>query len=313
MTSHKGVRVALLGCLVAAAVGAGEWVTYTSTGTTLRDVYMVTATNGWAVGDNGQLVHFDGSTWTAATSPTSASIRGLKMLSATSGWAVGTGGVILRYNGSSWTLATSPTSQDLYSVDLVSASDGWACGKGGVLLRYNGASWSVATSPTMQDLNAVDMVASSAVWVAGDAGVIYRYNGASWALQTTGVSFDLYGIALLDGTNGFAVGSYEAVLDYTPPSWTLVGQAAQDLDFCGVDYPAASVAWTLGDEGKGKFYDGNMWRMYNTHFTQTVYGVSFCSAIDGWAVGQGGTILKYIEGEPGVAPASWGKIKAVFQ
>ena len=78
---------------------------------------------------------------------------------ASDGWAVGEGGTIVRWDGSSWSTVTpSPTDYGLVSVDMVSASDGWAVGWAGMIHRWDGSSWSTVTSPTGYDLWSVDMV-----------------------------------------------------------------------------------------------------------------------------------------------------------
>ena len=46
------------------------------------------------------------------------------------GWAVGDAGVVLRYNGIAWQIVTGPefTGYDFRNVHMVSASDGWIVG-----------------------------------------------------------------------------------------------------------------------------------------------------------------------------------------
>ena len=56
--------------------------------TTLNSVSMISSTDGWAVGDDGVILHWDGSTWTQQSSPTIAELNELLMLSSTDGWIV---------------------------------------------------------------------------------------------------------------------------------------------------------------------------------------------------------------------------------
>jgi len=78
--------------------------------------------------------------WSTATSPTGEILLSVFMVSASDGWAVGGNGVILHYSGGSWSVVTSPTTDNLRSVFMVSASDGWAVGFGGpgTILHYTG-------------------------------------------------------------------------------------------------------------------------------------------------------------------------------
>lgn len=62
------------------------------------------------------------------------------------GWAVGENGVMLHFSGGKWTLAPNVTSQPLNSVYMLSATDGWAVGDGGTILHYTGGKWTVVHS-----------------------------------------------------------------------------------------------------------------------------------------------------------------------
>ena len=92
----------------------------------LQSVFMFSATDGWAVGYYGTVLHWNGSAWTKVTSPTTYDLYSIAMVSATDGWAMGKNGTILHWNGSAWTKVTSPTTYDLRSIAMVSATDGWA-------------------------------------------------------------------------------------------------------------------------------------------------------------------------------------------
>ena len=74
--------------------------------------------------------------------PCQLSLSSAAMVSPTDGWAVGEGGIILHWNGSVWSQVTSPITGWLLSVAMVSTTDGWAIGEGGVILHWNGGTWS---------------------------------------------------------------------------------------------------------------------------------------------------------------------------
>ena len=56
----------------------------------------------YAVGENGTIIHFDGTTWTTTGSPTSEDLYGIWGSSGTDIFAVGDNATIVHYNGS-WT------------------------------------------------------------------------------------------------------------------------------------------------------------------------------------------------------------------
>jgi hypothetical protein len=73
---------------------------------------------------------------------TFTSFNGIAMVSASDGWAVGIGGLIVHYSSGVWTSLASPTSQTLQSIAMLSASEGWAVGDRGTILHYAGGAWS---------------------------------------------------------------------------------------------------------------------------------------------------------------------------
>lgn len=58
--------------------------------------------NVFAVGSNGAIWHFDGTSWTSMTSGVVTTLTGVAALSPKNAYAVGDGGVMLRYDGISW-------------------------------------------------------------------------------------------------------------------------------------------------------------------------------------------------------------------
>jgi hypothetical protein len=70
-------------------------------------------------------------------------LLGLAMRSASDGWAVGSQGTLIHYGGGQWRQVHGPTTRDLYAVTQVGAADGWAVGDGAIL-HLTGGRWSVA-------------------------------------------------------------------------------------------------------------------------------------------------------------------------
>jgi hypothetical protein len=70
--------------------------------------------------------------WNKVPSPTDASVEALDMINSTDGWAVGGEGSIIHWDGTSWNNVTSPTTTWLDSVDMISSTDGWIVGADGI-------------------------------------------------------------------------------------------------------------------------------------------------------------------------------------
>ena len=114
------------------------------------------------------------------TSPTTNDLYDVFMVSASDGWAVGYGGTMLRWNGTDWSTVTSPTTTTIYSIFVVSADDVWIVGSGGMTIHWNGAYWSTVASPTAENLWSVHIVSSSDGWAVGEAGTIIQWTGTEW-------------------------------------------------------------------------------------------------------------------------------------
>jgi hypothetical protein len=209
--AHGALRVAgsavVIGTLLVTATPA-----YASTSTQLPvtstgffgdflDVTVVSATDGWAVGGNGNGIveRFNGARWSLVASPdllagttnSWATLAGVDSVPAGSAFAVGSAtgtnqagksAVALRWNGSAWNRLAVPKPADsdtgFTAVKAFSASDVWAIGdtattsvRKTLAMHYNGTSWTTTPTPIPgtrnNDLKAVDGVAANDVWAVG--------------------------------------------------------------------------------------------------------------------------------------------------
>src|SRR5690242_13730222 len=79
-----------------------------ATTSAMRDVWGTSPSDVFAVGDNGTILHFDGSAWNRMVSGTSASLTKVWGASSTEVYASSPDNAILRYNGSMWSPLTIP-------------------------------------------------------------------------------------------------------------------------------------------------------------------------------------------------------------
>ena len=121
----------------------------------------------FAVGDAGTVLYNNGTTtWQPQTSGTTAKLRGVWGTSSTDIFAVGANGTILHYNGSSWTPQTSGTTQELLSVWGVSPTSVYAVG-GSAILHYDGSAWTPVSTNFPMDYRSVWGTSASSVFVGG--------------------------------------------------------------------------------------------------------------------------------------------------
>lgn len=90
-------------------------------------------------------------------------------------WAVGREGTILKWNGSSWAAQTSGTTQLLFSVWGTDANNVWAVGDVGTILKWNGTSWAAQASGTTKAMFSVWGSDANNIWVVREDGMILQY------------------------------------------------------------------------------------------------------------------------------------------
>lgn len=162
------------------------------------------ATNDiWAVDDNtGELVHYDGASWTSA----GVFLPGVHHydmygFAANDIWLTGETGRMHHYNGSVWSTATIGNlgTETFNSVFGVASNDVWAIGStlagggSGQAYHWNGSTWTqVAVPGGAVEFRGAWGSASNDIWFGSDNGVIYHWNGTSisaYSPNFPGVSF----------------------------------------------------------------------------------------------------------------------------
>jgi hypothetical protein len=273
----------------------------TQRGYALNSIYMVSASDGWAVGSaqgaqDPLMVHYNGNHWDQMTNPSGTRVLAsaswltqVVMLSANEGWAVGgftdfnnhNFGLILHYTNGLWARQTFPNVY-LSGLAMLSPREGWAVGttslapgpaQKGVLLHYTGGSW--ASVPAFGSaLTQVVMTSPGNGWVVGQTfppgsaaasgPSLWRYDGKAWTAVTIPGIDTVTKLSLLSASDGWAVG-FSA-----HPAGAAVSLA-----------PASS----MGGDTVFAHYDGQTWTATQTMQNTAVAALSLDAPNDGWAVG----------------------------
>ncbi len=165
---------------------------------TLLAVDFTSPEDGWAVGLNSRILHWDGKQWNIFPSPVKTHYNAIQMLDRNDGWAVGHAGIIIHWNGEQWNDAISPTDHSLYDISFLSPTLGWAVGgqtgvtvpgnpatlyADRIVLRWDGVNWNTVPAPEQHPLNwellSIGMVSENDGW-AGGTGEILRWDGKEW-------------------------------------------------------------------------------------------------------------------------------------
>lgn len=225
-------------------------------GSTLLATSAISPSNVWAVGYNGYqsgsaltlIEHWDGATWTVASSPNTTGQRNVlesvTAISASDVWAVGySSGIstslyqtlIEHWNGSTWSIVSSPNpgsfTDTLSGVAASSSTDIWAVGmqgtnttSGSLIEHWNGTTWQVVSNPSspppLAQLQSVSVISSTDAWAVGNYEdntghhtLAEHWNGTSWqAVSTPDGSQsgnNLYAVTAISASDVWAVGAYE--------------------------------------------------------------------------------------------------------
>jgi hypothetical protein len=233
--------------------------------------------------------------WNEESSPTTENLNDVWAVSPTSAFAVGNNGTILEYNGTDWSPMTSGTGEDLRGVWASASNNAIAVGGlvlTTTLLHFDGANWTPKTSPVTQAPFAVWGSSPSNVFaVCGNKNIIY-FDGSSWSSMLAGTTPTLYGVWGSSGTNVFAVGASGMILQYAPPDWNELSSGTTSFlrDVWG---SSADDVYAVGDGGTVRHWNGSSWGPVTAPTSGTQYGVWGSAADDVFVVGVSGRIVHF--------------------
>lgn len=125
--------------------------------------------------------------WPALDSDTPISLRGVWGSSAGDVFAVGDNGTILHYDGSSWTVMDHPGPKwVLNDVWGAAGNDVYAVGDLGLILHYDGVSWSMMENNPFYDawmppdFLTISGTSRNNFFVGDDNGTVWQYHGGKW-------------------------------------------------------------------------------------------------------------------------------------
>jgi photosystem II stability/assembly factor-like uncharacterized protein len=298
-----------------------------STTDNLNGVALVSASDGWTVGDGGTIQHFDGSSWTLIASGTASDLFGVSFgpppsPNPNAGFAVGgSGGTAsaLYWGGVSWfpilTGLSAPAAQKLSSVFEVSPTDAWAVDSiSGAFWQWSGSAglgggWNNVGFASA-GLNSIYMTSPTDGWAVGVGGIIYRFSGGSW-VQYTSVGQTLNSVFMVNENEGWAVGSGGVIYHYSSGVWTgPMSPAPTDQNLNSIFMVSSSEGWAVGASGTILHYVNGVWTLVqNPSGTgQDLNSVSFAGT-SGWAVGNLGTLVSLT----GVPPTPTGLPSATLE
>ncbi len=151
----------------------------------LRDIYGFAPNDIWAVGDDGTMVHYDGTSWRNLTAITSKHLRRIWGQQANDVWVVGDAGTIIRIISGKPVQVPSGTTEHLQSVWGLGQTKVFAVGDNSTQLLWDFTKWNPWPGTGAQgNLKAVFASSDKNIWIGGDKDgqvVLYRFDGTKWS------------------------------------------------------------------------------------------------------------------------------------
>ncbi len=273
----------------------------------LNGVFLVSKNLGWACGNNGLVLKYDGQTWAKVETglANNENLLAVKFANENEGWMVGSHGTILYYNNGAWSLGTSQTQETLYSLDVTRSKTVWVVGSNGTILTYNGVTWgkigaagpdAAGTAPAtvMEDLYGVGLSDQNNGWAVGNRGTILRYDGQKWQPYTSSPSTErLNSVSVISDVQAWIVGAFGNILRYNGTTWNKMGSAFSGFDLYQIFMKDDNDGWATGQDGTLIYYDGSRWISHTKPTGKpALNAISFYKDL-GFVVGSNGTILKF--------------------
>lgn len=239
----------------------------------------------------------------AQTSGTTQALNSVDFFSASEGWAVGAGGTVLHTidSGTHWTQVPIGATQTLNAVamdyyDPLALNIAGAAGK--FYATRDGLNWYSATIAGAPTLNAVDFPTSDIGYVAGNSGAIYRTidSGHRWTKLAAPSNANFYGLYFYDEFTGWILGAGGTAL-YTEnagTTWEIVNLGVT-ADLRALSYGDDSTAWIVGNRVILKSTDS----AYTFRAVTVPYDlrdIAALSATNAFAVGMGGSVYVTTDG-----------------
>ena len=268
----------------------------------LNSTQMLSASDGWAVGQGGAIIRWSGSSWKCTTSPVASpnDLRGVWLASTADGWAVGDAAApalsqIFRWDGANWGLyQTSPVAARLNAIHGTDTTNVFAVGNSTgstappAIVRWTGGPTWVNLSPAGvavgQNLTGVFAVNPSLAFAVGTSGMMLRWDGSVWASILSATSNTLRGIWMVSGTDGWAVGDAGTIVRWNGAAWAAETSPTSNR-LNGVQALNDTDVWAVGNSGTIAHRNGLGWTLVPSGVTQNLNSLYMLSDNEGWAVG----------------------------
>lgn len=160
----------------------------------LNQIYFISNSNAYALGQNGKLYRFNGTIWQNQISGTTESLNKMCVKNSTK-IIVGNNATILKLQNNAWTSITAPVNTNFYDVTFKDSLTGYIVSDFGYILKTidAGLNWNLVLSGADVSFQSIACSGDS-VWAVGT-------NGAVFTSTNNGISWNRFNIGTLDNLN----------------------------------------------------------------------------------------------------------------
>ena len=256
----------------------------------LNAIWGRSRTDIFAVGNNGMILHYNGTAWRNQVSPVQTDLNAI-WGNETDIYIVGDNGLILKREYQTWATMLSGTENDLLDIWGIADNDIFAVGKKGTILRNTSGIWFEMASRTLSTLNSV-WGAAGPVFVCGSGGKLLQLKDNQWS-ALTGQTFNSLNAIWGQSDNFlYTVGASGVILKYQAGTWSETIEESF-INLHAVWGFSDGKVFAGGYRGTILFHDTARpeWTPMDTDTTDTIKDLWGTSSQDVYAVGENGLIL----------------------
>ena len=271
-----------------------EAMQQTVTDRVLWSVWGSGASDVFAVGESGTIIHYDGGSWKKMASPSDCHLHGVWGSSARNVYAVGQIGTVLHYDGERWRqVYRLPVDITAVAITGFGPHDIFVVGDEGLILRFDGLDWQRMNSNTKDALYGVWGLDSEHVLAVGDFGTVLRWNGKDWKAFNAGTENFLYSVWGDALDNIFVVGLAGTIARFDGKQWSRMA-TRQRSDLLAVAGCFGRMPVVVGTLGTVLRYTGNHWSAERCPSDTSLRALWIAEDGTAFAVGDGGAVLTTI-------------------
>jgi hypothetical protein len=264
----------------------------------LRTIWGSGPSDVWVAGDKGTILHYNGQAWSISPSGTQENLTSLYGTAPNNIWVSGEKGAILLWDGAAWKEVSNGVDTVLVNMWASGPTDVWAVGvdmtgESAYIRRWNGTKWEGQDIPGSSSLWGVTGTGPEDVWLVGN-----NQGGEGVVLHGNGKHFDAIGykgpparaVWCAAPKDVWVAPGQGSIQHWDGATWK---ETASQGSWFRLGGSGADDVWAAGLDGVTLHFHGGNWTPQPTGAKQIIWSIWAPTPGAAWAVGNGGTLLRW--------------------